>query len=49
MTVAPSHPLIREKKVVNTVNFQVDKNTNRLSNKVAGKSKKVRRLCDIKL
>ncbi|CAD5110785.1 DgyrCDS152 [Dimorphilus gyrociliatus] len=39
ITLAISHSLYHGKKVIKKIDFQVDKETNRLSNKVAGKKK----------
>lgn len=40
ITLAPSHPILKEGKVVTKVGFQVGPNTNRLENKVTGKGKR---------
>ena len=42
MTVAEWHPLLREKKTISKVNYDVD-GTNRLDNKISGKGKRVRK------
>ncbi|XP_078321945.1 protein Abitram-like isoform X2 [Crassostrea virginica] len=39
VTVAEWHPLLREKKTISKVNFDVD-GTNRLDNKISGKGKR---------
>lgn len=39
VTLAPSHPLLLNKKTVKSVSFQVSDNINRLDNKVSGKAK----------
>lgn len=39
ITLAPSHPLLLNKKKVKNVSFQVSDNVNRLANKVSGKAK----------
>uniref|UniRef100_A0A224YZN5 Protein Abitram n=1 Tax=Rhipicephalus zambeziensis TaxID=60191 RepID=A0A224YZN5_9ACAR len=40
VTLAPSHPIIREKKTVTKVDYQVNEKLNRLNNQVSGKWKK---------
>ncbi|XP_077978688.1 protein Abitram-like [Glandiceps talaboti] len=40
VTLAGSHPIIRNQKTIKNVNYQVTKNLNRLDNKVSGKGKK---------
>ena len=40
VALAPNHPVIKDKKVIKNLNFDVSKNCNRLNNKVSGKSKK---------
>lgn len=40
VTLAKSHPILQLKKRISAVNFQVDKQTNRLDNKVTGKGKR---------
>ncbi|XP_033103178.1 protein Abitram-like [Anneissia japonica] len=40
LTIAASHPIIRDRKTVTNVDFQVTPKMNRLDNKVSGKSKK---------
>ncbi|KAL3209032.1 hypothetical protein MRX96_009553 [Rhipicephalus microplus] len=40
VTLAPSHPIIREKKTVVKVDYQVNEKLNRLNNQVSGKWKK---------
>ncbi|XP_013385567.1 protein Simiate [Lingula anatina] len=40
VTVARCHPILSQHKTVCAVNFQVDKKTNRMDNKVTGKGKK---------
>lgn len=40
MSLAPNHPVIKEKKVIKNLNFQVSQNCDRLKNKVTGKGKK---------
>ncbi len=44
LTLASSHPIIQDKKTVTKVDFQVNKDTNRLENKVTGKGKRVKRI-----
>ncbi len=41
VTLAPSHPIRQQGKVVKEVDFQVGKKLNRLENKVSGKFKRV--------
>lgn len=41
ITLAKSHPLYNGQKIIKKIDFQVDKETNRLSNKVTGKKKHV--------
>ena len=41
ISLAPSHPLIAQNKLISKLNFQVDEHTNRLENKVSGKGKRV--------
>ncbi|XP_042149043.1 protein Abitram-like [Ixodes scapularis] len=40
VTLAPSHPILREGKTATKVNFQVNEKLNRLSNQVSGKWKR---------
>ncbi|XP_070566846.1 protein Abitram-like isoform X2 [Ptychodera flava] len=40
VTLAKGHPIMKDKKVIKSVSFQVTKNINRLDNKVSGKGKK---------
>ncbi|XP_014665475.1 PREDICTED: protein Simiate-like isoform X2 [Priapulus caudatus] len=40
LTLAPSHPVLRDNKIVSNVNFNLGKNMNRLVNIVRGKAKK---------
>jgi len=40
ITLAPSHPVLAEKKVITKINFEVSKKVDRKSNKTSGKSKK---------
>ena len=40
VALAPSHPVIKERKTIKKLNFDVSKNCNRLNNKVSGKGKK---------
>ncbi|KAK6166730.1 hypothetical protein SNE40_023360 [Patella caerulea] len=40
VTLAKSHPVITEKKVISSINFQVADGINRLDNKVSGKGKR---------
>ena len=40
VSLAASHPVIKDKKVIKNLNFQVSQNCNRLNNKVVGKGKK---------
>lgn len=40
LTLAPSHPLLKEDIVVKTIDFQISKNVNRLENKYSGKRKR---------
>ncbi|XP_071961731.1 protein Abitram-like [Antedon mediterranea] len=40
LTLAPSHPIVKNTKTVKNVDFQVSSKMNRLDNKVSGKSKK---------
>ena len=40
VALAPSHPVIKERKTIKNLNFDVSKNCNRLNNKVSGKGKK---------
>ncbi|XP_002734820.1 protein Abitram-like [Saccoglossus kowalevskii] len=40
VTIADSHPLIKNNKTIKNVTFQVTKNLNRMDNKVSGKGKK---------
>ena len=40
VSLAPNHPVIKEKKVIKNLNFQVSQNCDRLKNKVTGKGKK---------
>lgn len=40
VSLAPNHPVIKDKKAIKALNFDVSKNTNRLKNKVSGKGKK---------
>ncbi|CAN7940164.1 unnamed protein product, partial [Ixodes hexagonus] len=40
VTLAPSHPILREGKTVSKVDFQVNEKLNRLSNHVSGKWKR---------
>ena len=42
ITLAPNHPIIKDKKTITKVNYQVTRSVNRLENKVTGKGKKVR-------
>lgn len=39
ITLAPSHPILLNKKEVKSISFQVSDNINRLNNKVSGKAK----------
>ena len=41
ITVAESHPVTSQKKTISKIDYQVDKHTNRLENKVTGKGKRV--------
>jgi len=43
VTLAPSHSILREKKNVQSVSFQVDKKRNRLESQASGKNKRVSR------
>jgi len=40
VSIAPNHPVIKDKKVIKNLNFQVSQNCDRLKNKVSGKGKK---------
>ena len=40
VALAPNHPVIKQKKKILKLNFQVSENCNRLNNKVVGKGKK---------
>ena len=40
VSLAPSHPVIKQKKEIQSLSFQVSENCNRLNNKVSGKGKK---------
>ena len=40
LTLAPSHPIIKQKKTITKFDFQVTEHTNRLNNAVLGKRKK---------
>lgn len=40
ITLAPSHPILRSRKTISRLNFQISKNVNRLSNKMSGKMKR---------
>lgn len=40
VTLAPSHPILRERKVVAKVSYQVNEKLNRLDNQVSGKWKR---------
>jgi hypothetical protein len=39
ITLAPSHPILKGKKDISKINFQVSANVDRLKNKVSGKGK----------
>ena len=39
--MAESHPVTSQKKTISKIDYQVDKHTNRLENKVTGKGKRV--------
>lgn len=40
ITLAPSHPIVRDKIKIEKIDFQVSKNVNRLENKTSGKRKR---------
>ena len=40
LALAPTHPILKNKKTVENVNFQISPETNRLDNKASGKLKK---------
>jgi len=40
VSIAANHPVIKDKKVIKNLNFQVSQNCDRLKNKVSGKGKK---------
>lgn len=40
ITLAPSHPIVKNKVKVKSVDFQISKNVNRLDNKTSGKRKR---------
>ena len=40
VSLAPNHPVIKEKKTIKNLDFDVSKNCNRLKNTVSGKGKK---------
>lgn len=40
VSLAPSHPLLKEKKVIKEIDFQINHKLSRLDNKVSGKHKK---------
>ncbi|XKL64955.1 hypothetical protein PGB90_005041 [Kerria lacca] len=40
ITLAPSHPIVRDKVKINNIDFQISKNVNRLENKACGKRKR---------
>ena len=40
VSLAPNHPVIKEKKTIKKLDFDVSKNCNRLKNTVSGKGKK---------
>jgi Glycine cleavage system H protein (lipoate-binding) len=39
VTLAPSHPVLKNKKEINKIDFQVSANVDRMKNKVSGKGK----------